>query len=189
MLGHPRPYSCAFYAEQPHTIAAVTGTNVKTSVAHFTRQIGRRSNAVVSVHWACRCHTGRRSPPDHPDPITLHTDLAELSRQGITHAVLEASSHGLDQRRMDGVRLKAAAFTNLSRDHFDYHGTIECYFAAKARLFADLPDDGVAVLNADVPECEALADMVQGRVLTCSRNGSDLIFAMPPPPVGAPTSC
>ena len=85
--------------------------------------------------------------------MTLQANLAELSRKNVTHAILEASSHGLDQRRMDEVSLTAAAFTNLTREHLDYHGTFEKYFAAKKRLFAELlPKNGVAILNADAPE-------------------------------------
>jgi UDP-N-acetylmuramoyl-L-alanyl-D-glutamate--2,6-diaminopimelate ligase len=105
----------------------------------------------------------------------LHADLAEIARTGASHAVLEASSHGLDQRRMDGVRLRAAGFTNLSRDHLDYHGTVENYLAAKMRLFSDLlPADGTAVLNADVPEFARIAAAYHGQVISYGRNGSDL---------------
>ncbi|MGB0630642.1 MAG: UDP-N-acetylmuramoyl-L-alanyl-D-glutamate--2,6-diaminopimelate ligase [Alphaproteobacteria bacterium] len=172
--------AAGFYGDQPDTIAAVTGTNGKTSVAHFTRQIwSALGNSAVSIGTlGLQMPDGSMKPSlTTPDPVTLHADLAELSRQGVTHAVLEASSHGLDQRRMDGVRLKAAAFTNLTRDHLDYHGTVENYLAAKARLFANLlPDDGVAVLNADVPEFEALAALTRGRILTYGRKGTDLIL-------------
>ena len=85
-----------------------------------------------------------------PDPVALHRTLAELAGEGVTHLALEASSHGLDQHRLDGVRLKAAAFTNLGRDHLDYHPTIEAYLAAKLRLFSELlPPNGAAVVNAD----------------------------------------
>ena len=82
--------------------------------------------------------------------MTLHKTLAELAAEGITHLAFEASSHGLDQHRLDGVRLKAAAFTNLGRDHLDYHPSMEAYLAAKLRLFTELlPPDGIAVVNAD----------------------------------------
>ena len=172
--------AAAFYAEQPTTIAAVTGTNGKTSVAHFTRQIwSMTGNDAVSIGTlGLQMPDGTVKPSlTTPDPVTLHADLGELSRDGVTHAVLEASSHGLDQRRMDGVRLKAAAFTNLTRDHLDYHGTIENYFAAKARLFADLlPKDGTAVLNADIPELDALRKLHAGRTLTYGHRGDDLIL-------------
>ena len=172
--------AAAFYGAQPENIAAVTGTNGKTSVAHFTRQIWS-----MLGHTAVSLGTLGLQMPDGtlkpslttPDPVTLHADLAELARQGVTHAVLEASSHGLDQRRTDGVRLKAAAFTNLTRDHLDYHGTVENYLAAKARLFsALLPQDGVAVLNSDIPEFDALASRFAGRTLTYGRKASDLVL-------------
>ncbi len=170
--------AAAFYGDQPETIAAVTGTNGKTSVAHFTRQIW-----TLLTHRAVSMGTLGLQMPDGsvkptlttPDPVTLHADLADIARNGASHAVLEASSHGLDQRRMDGVRLRAAGFTNLSRDHLDYHGTIESYLAAKARLFSELlPADGTAVLNADIPEFAALAASFDGTTLSYGRNGADL---------------
>ena len=113
-----------------------------------------------------------------PDPVLLHEVLAGMAAAGCDHLAMEASSHGLDQDRLDGVRLAAAAFTNLSHDHLDYHGTMARYRAAKARLFSDvMAPGGVAVLNADVPELEALGDLCrrQGhRVLTYGRAGADL---------------
>ena len=91
-----------------------------------------------------------------PDPVTLHKTLAELAAEGVTHLSFEASSHGLDQHRLDGVRLKAAAFTNLGRDHLDYHPSMEAYLAAKLRLFTELlPPDGTAVVNADAEHAAA----------------------------------
>lgn len=172
--------AAAFYGDQPETIAAVTGTNGKTSVAHFTRQIwsllGHRaaSMGTLGLHMP----DGTVKPTlTTPDPVTLHADLAALARDGASHAVLEASSHGLDQHRMDGVRLRAAAFTNLSRDHLDYHGSVENYLAAKSRLFTELlPSDGVAVLNADVPEFTRLAASVPGPVISYGRQGKDLVL-------------
>ena len=142
-----------FYNAQPETVVAVTGTSGKTSVAEFTRQIfsalGHKSASLGTI--------GLISPDGDvygslttPDPVALHQTLARLAKDGITHLAFEASSHGLDQHRLDGVRLKAAAFTNLGRDHLDYHPTMEAYFAAKLRLFRELlPPDGVAVVNAD----------------------------------------
>ncbi|MGV1756182.1 UDP-N-acetylmuramoyl-L-alanyl-D-glutamate--2,6-diaminopimelate ligase [Rhizobium sp. A22-96] len=142
-----------FYGRQPETMVAVTGTAGKTSVASFTRQI-----------WAFAGHpaamigtTGVVSPTRNeygslttPDPASLHELLAELADEGVTHAAMEASSHGLDQFRLDGVRLTAAAFTNLGRDHMDYHPTVEDYMAAKMRLFRDLlPKGSPAVIFAD----------------------------------------
>lgn len=170
--------AAAFYRDQPETIAAVTGTNGKTSVAHFTRQIwsllGHRAVSMGTL--GLQLPDGTVKPTlTTPDPVTLHADLAEIARNGASHAVLEASSHGLDQRRMDGVRLRAAGFTNLSRDHLDYHGTVENYLAAKMRLFSNLlPADGTAVLNADVPEFARIAAAYHGQVISYGRNGIDL---------------
>ncbi len=156
-----------YYGLQPRVIAAVTGTNGKTSVASFTRQLWQRLG-----HPAAALGTLGLELPDRretadlttPDPIRLHELLADAARSGIDHLVLEASSHGLDQRRLDGVRLSAAAFTNLSRDHFDYHGSAAAYLAAKGRLFSELlPAGETAVLNADQPEFEALAEMCRAR--------------------------
>jgi UDP-N-acetylmuramoyl-L-alanyl-D-glutamate--2,6-diaminopimelate ligase len=144
-----------FYGAQPETMVAVTGTAGKTSVASFTRQI-----------WAFAGHaaaqigtTGVVSPTRNdygslttPDPVELQKLLAELAAEGVTHAAMEASSHGLDQSRLDGVRLAAAGFTNLGRDHMDYHPTVESYMAAKMRLFDTLmPKGSPAVIFADDP--------------------------------------
>ncbi len=144
-----------FYGNQPETIVAITGTSGKTSVADFTRQI------FSSLGWpAASLGTIGVVKPDGavygslttPDPVTLHRTLAELAAEGVTHVALEASSHGLDQYRMDGVRLAAGAFTNLGRDHLDYHPTIEDYLAAKMRLFNTLLEAGKpAVINLDAP--------------------------------------
>jgi UDP-N-acetylmuramoyl-L-alanyl-D-glutamate--2,6-diaminopimelate ligase len=170
--------AAAFYGAQPETMAAVTGTNGKTSVAHFTRQLwtllGHRAASLGTLGLMLPDGTTRPSLTT-PDPVTLHADLAALAADGVDHAVMEASSHGLEQSRLDGVRLRAAGFTNLSRDHLDYHGTEEAYFAAKRRLFSELlPDDGVAVLNADVPQFAALAAATKGEVISYGRAGDTL---------------
>jgi len=148
-----------FYAVQPATMAAVTGTNGKTSVASFTRQIWQADGSAAAsigtlgIERASGLEPGAMTTPD---PVTLHAALARLACEGIDHAVMEASSHGLDQYRLDGVTLQAAAFTNLTQDHLDYHGTMDAYLAAKLRLFGEmLLSDGIAVLNADVPEFAA----------------------------------
>lgn len=177
--------AAAFYGGQPDTIAAVTGTNGKTSVAHFTRQIwsllGHKAVSMGTLGLQLPAGTVRPSLTT-PDPVTLHADLAGLAREGVSHVVMEASSHGLDQRRLDGVRLRAAAFTNLSRDHLDYHGTLEAYLQAKTRLFSELlPADGTAVLNADIPEMESLSRAFSGRAITYGRNGEDLELRMTAP--------
>jgi len=156
-----------FYSAQPGTIAAVTGTNGKTSVAYFTQQLW---NALK--HPAAALGTlGLRGPGfsgggslTTPDPIELHRILASLKQQGIDHLAMEASSHGLTQYRLDGVRVRAAAFTNLTRDHLDYHGDMEQYRAAKRRLFTELlPERGIAVLNAESPEYEGLRGIAEDR--------------------------
>ena len=141
-----------WFGRQPETVVAVTGTNGKTSVASFTRQLwcamGMPAVNVgttgVEGDWAKQlAHTT-------PEPITLHRTLAEIADEGIEHCAMEASSHGLEQRRLDGVRLTAAGFTNLTQDHLDYHGTMEAYRDAKAQLFDRvLPEDGTAVINLD----------------------------------------
>ena len=155
-----------WFGAQPEMMVAVTGTNGKTSVASFTRQIW-----VALGHPAANLGTtgveGDFSAPlahTTPDPVTLHRLLAEMVADGIGHAAMEASSHGLAQRRLDGVRLRAAAFTNLSQDHLDYHDSLSDYFDAKARLFARvLPEDGVAVINMEDAQAEAMAAIAQAR--------------------------
>ncbi len=144
----------AFYGAQPKTCVAVTGTNGKTSVAVFCRQIferlGRRSASMGTL--GVRAMGEQLTPPGltTPDAADVSRLLAELAAKGVTHLALEASSHGVDQRRLDGVDLTAAGFTNLTQDHLDYHGTMGAYRAAKLRLFeALLPRGGTAVLNAD----------------------------------------
>lgn len=155
------------YAPPPKTIAAVTGTNGKTSVAAFTRQIwqhaGRRA-ASVGTLGVVGPDFERPGALTTPDPVTLHRALHDLARRQIDHVALEASSHGLDQFRLDGLEVAAAAFTNLSRDHLDYHPTMDAYLAAKARLFGELmPRGGVAVLNAEVPEFDWLVQLCRAR--------------------------
>ena len=156
-----RAYAIAarsFYGSQPATCVAVTGTNGKTSVAAFCRQIwarlGRTSASMGTLGVLKQTGNVNQAltgpgltSPDAADAARL---LADLAAGGVTHLALEASSHGIDQRRLDGVQLKAAAFTNLTQDHLDYHGTMESYRAAKLRLFETLlPRGRTAVLNAD----------------------------------------
>jgi UDP-N-acetylmuramoyl-L-alanyl-D-glutamate--2,6-diaminopimelate ligase len=149
--------AAAFFPRQPGTIAAVTGTSGKTSVAAFTRQIwaslGRNAASMGTV-GVVSDKTNTYGSLTTPDPIELHKMLDRLAGEGVTHLALEASSHGLDQHRLDGVRIAAGGFTNLSRDHLDYHPTIESYLAAKMRLFGDLiAANGTAVI--DVDDCYA----------------------------------
>src|SRR5215813_3094003 len=126
------------YPRQPATIAAVTGTSGKTSVAAFTRQIwqalGRPAASIGTVGIVAPGREAYGSLTT-PDPVELHRDLDALARDGVTHLAIEASSHGLDQYRLDGVRVTVGGFTNLSRDHLDYHPTVEAYRDAKLRLF------------------------------------------------------
>lgn len=141
-----------WFGAQPRTMVAVTGTSGKTSVASFTRQIWQALGLSACNIGTMGVQGDYEAPLAHttPDPLTLHRVLAEMTAAGVTHAAIEASSHGLDQRRMDGVWLKAAAFTNFSQDHLDYHATFDAYFAAKALLFDRvLPEDGTAVINID----------------------------------------
>lgn len=145
--------AAAFYQEQPDVMVAVTGTSGKTSVASFTRQIWEYAGFSAASIGTTGVFSPSRSDYNSlttPDPVELHRVLAELADEGVTHAAMEASSHGLDQRRLDGVKLSAAAFTNLGRDHMDYHATIEEYLAAKIRLFTEvLPKGAPAIFFAD----------------------------------------
>jgi UDP-N-acetylmuramoyl-L-alanyl-D-glutamate--2,6-diaminopimelate ligase len=148
-----------FYPEQPGTIAAVTGTSGKSSVADFARQffaaLGRKS-ASLGTLGVVTPEGAAYGSLTTPDPIALHETLDRLAGEGVTHLAMEASSHGIDQRRLDGVRLAAAGFTNLGHDHLDYHETMEAYRDAKLRLFESLlPDGSTAVVNAD-GACAAL---------------------------------
>ncbi len=158
--------SALWFRVQPETMVAVTGTNGKTSVATFTRQIWTGLGHVAINIGTTGVEGAWDAPSAHttPEPITLHRLLAEAAAAGVTHAAMEASSHGLDQRRLDGVRLAAAAFSNLTQDHLDYHGTMDAYFAAKAGLFARvLPEGGVAVINLNDPRSAEVAAIAAGR--------------------------
>ncbi|MCJ8140310.1 UDP-N-acetylmuramoyl-L-alanyl-D-glutamate--2,6-diaminopimelate ligase [Falsirhodobacter halotolerans] len=149
-----------WFGRQPAHVVAVTGTNGKTSVASFTRQIWQALDLAAINIGTTGVEGAWTAPSPHttPEPVTLHRMLAEAATAGVTHAAMEASSHGLDQRRLDGVHLKAAGFTNLTQDHLDYHAGLEDYFAAKAGLFTRLlPPDGVAVINLDDPRGAELA--------------------------------
>jgi UDP-N-acetylmuramoyl-L-alanyl-D-glutamate--2,6-diaminopimelate ligase len=142
-----------FFPEQPATIVAVTGTSGKTSVAAFARQIwqrlGHASASIGTIGLVSPKRTVYGSLTT-PDPIALHRELDEIARDGVTHLAFEASSHGLDQFRLDGVRISAGGFTNLSRDHMDYHPDVAHYLAAKLRLFRELiAPGGAAVISAD----------------------------------------
>jgi len=146
--------AAAFYKTQPAVVVAITGTNGKTSVASFCRQIFTRLGRHAASMGTLGVVAGDQqlTPPGltTPDAADVSRWMADLAQRGVTHMALEASSHGVDQRRLDGVRLTAAGFTNLTQDHLDYHGTMGVYRAAKLRLFDTLlPRGGTAVLNAD----------------------------------------
>ncbi|MEP1198451.1 UDP-N-acetylmuramoyl-L-alanyl-D-glutamate--2,6-diaminopimelate ligase [Tateyamaria sp.] len=169
-----------WFGGQPDTMVAVTGTNGKTSVATFVRQIWIELELAAVNLGTTGVEGAWTAPLAHttPEPITLHRILAEARDNGITHAAMEASSHGLDQRRLDGVTLTAAGFTNFTQDHLDYHHTFEAYFDAKAGLFARvLPEDGTAVINMDDPRGVDMAAIARARgqkVLSVGRDGGDL---------------
>ncbi len=169
------------FPRQPSVIAAVTGTSGKTSVAAFTRQIwttlGHRAASIGTI--------GVVSPDAEiygslttPDPVALHRWLDALVGEGVTHLALEASSHGLDQHRLDGVRIAAGGFTNISRDHLDYHQTIEAYLAAKLKLFEDLiAPGGAAVIDADHDHAAAVIEASRQRklkIFTVGREGKGI---------------
>ncbi|WP_212523591.1 UDP-N-acetylmuramoyl-L-alanyl-D-glutamate--2,6-diaminopimelate ligase [Actibacterium sp. MT2.3-13A] len=170
-----------WFGAQPGVVVAVTGTNGKTSVASFTRQIWELLGHKAANMGTTGVEGAYAAPMTHttPEPITLHRLLAEMAEAGVTHAAMEASSHGLAQRRLDGVQLTAAAFTNFTQDHLDYHASFDEYFAAKAGLFARvLPEDGTAVINLDDPRGAEMAGIARARgqrLITVGRaEGADL---------------
>lgn len=170
-----------FFGKQPETMVAVTGTAGKTSVAAFVRQIWEQAGfAAASIGTTGVVAPGRNDYGSltTPDPVALHQLLKELAEAGVTHASMEASSHGLDQRRLDGVKLAAGGFTNLGRDHMDYHPTVEDYHRAKLRLFdALLPKSAPAVIFADDPWSAPTIHAAQAaglKVLTVGRHGDFL---------------
>lgn len=172
------------YGRQPGVALAVTGTSGKTSVADFTRQIlaacGRQA-ASLGTLGVVKPSGAVYGSLTTPDPITIAATLAELADEGVTHLAFEASSHGLDQRRLDGVKLTAAAFTNLGRDHMDYHPTVEHYLAAKLRLFDTLLEPGKpVVINTDGAYSGDVAAVVRRRgqrLITVGRSGETLRLA------------
>lgn len=155
--------AAAFHHPQPDTIVGVTGTNGKSSVAGFTRQIwthlGLKSASIGTLGIEGPGYIGGEGLTT-PDPVDLHCELAAMARDGVDHVAMEASSHGLDQHRMDGVRFAAAAFTNLSHEHLDYHETMEAYRQAKLRLFEELiPRGGTCVVNTGAVEHDTIANI------------------------------
>jgi len=171
------------FPRQPDTVVAVTGTSGKTSVADFVRQIftacGREAASIGTI-GVVKPSGAVYGSLTTPDPVTLHRTLDGLAGEGVTHLAMEASSHGLDQRRLDGVELSAAAFTNLGRDHLDYHATLEDYLSAKLRLFDTLlPAWRPAVVNMDGDKSEAVLAACRARrlpVMTVGRRGKDVVL-------------
>ena len=170
-----------FFPRQPPIIAAVTGTSGKTSVVAFTRQIwttlGHRAASIGTI--------GIVSPRGEtygslttPDPVALHRSLDALAADGVTHLAIEASSHGLDQYRLDGLRIAAGAFTNVTRDHLDYHPSFAAYLAAKLRLFEALVEsDGAAVIDVDHEHAETVVAAASARglsIISVGRNGTGI---------------
>ncbi len=171
--------AAAFYGAQPETVVAVTGTNGKTSTAHFLAGLWRASGLRAAAIGTLGVRTGSDGDQASagpnlttPDPVALHAELASLAETGLDHAVVEASSHGLDQHRLDGVHIAVAILTTIGRDHLDYHGSEHAYRAAKRRLFSELvAADGTAIFNADCadPETVAVAEERGLRVVTYGR--------------------
>lgn len=170
-----------FHDQQPELTVAVTGTNGKTSVASFTREIwqamGFRAASIGTIGVvgpSGASYLGHTTP----DPVHLHAALAALAGDHVKHLVIEASSHGLAQYRLDGVRLAAGAFTNLTRDHLDYHATVEAYFDAKMRLFDELlPPGAAAIINADSEHAAEVTRraLARGlRIFSVGRNGDNI---------------
>ncbi len=170
-----------FFPRQPAVIAAVTGTSGKTSVAAFTRQIWTAlGHAAASIGTV-----GIVSPRGEtygslttPDPVALHRSIDALAREGVTHLAIEASSHGLDQSRLDGLCISAGGFTNITRDHLDYHPSFDAYLEAKLRLFAVLLAPGTpAVICADHPHADRVVTTAKARglsIMTVGRKGSGI---------------
>ncbi len=173
-----------FFAPFPATAVAVTGTNGKTSTVEMTRQLWR----MAGFHAASIGTLGVTTSDDSvstglttPDVVTFLSNVAGLAREGVTHVAFEASSHGLSQYRTEGLKVIAAAFTNLSRDHLDYHGDMAAYLTAKLRLFSEVLDpDGTAVVWADDPQAARVVDLAHARrqrVITVGERGGTLRLA------------
>ena len=174
-------FAAAFFGKQPATIAAVTGTNGKTSVAVFLRQIWAQLGhpaASMGTIGVVTPKGGIALKHTTPDPVEIHRLLAQMKTDGIDWLALEASSHGIDQHRLDGVAIAAAGFTNVTRDHLDYHADFAHYLAAKLRLFSELvKKGGLAVVNADAAHAADFAAAAKARgldVLTVGAKGEGL---------------
>jgi len=182
---HPRrlfaELAARFYAPYPKTVVAVTGTNGKTSTVEMTRQIWRMSghrSASIGTLGVTTSDDQVKTGLTTPDIVTFLSNVAGLKRMGMTHVAYEASSHGLDQHRAEGVPLAAAAFTNFSRDHLDYHGTMDAYFEAKMRLFEELlPPGSPALIWTDDPKSDEVIERARRAghlVMTVGRKGGSI---------------
>lgn len=179
-----------FFQTQPEHVAAITGTNGKSSVAEFCRQLwianGQRAASLGTLGVVGPDGAAEGSLTT-PDPVRLHESLHTLADENVTHLALEASSHGLDQFRLDGVAISIGAFTNLSRDHLDYHKTMDAYLRAKSRLFSEvLTPGGTAVLNADDEQFDYLNSIsldAGHRVISYGRAGTDICLRTVAPTV------
>ncbi len=176
-------YAAAFYAAQPDVVAAVTGTKGKSSIVAFLREIWTAlGDAAASLGTVGVVGPKGEMPLGHttPDPVEIHALLAQLKADGVDHLAIEASSHGLDQHRLDGVKIAACGFTNITRDHMDYHATFDDYLAAKLRLFSEVVrDGGVAVVNADAEHAGRFIEAAKARglkLLTVGRKGETIIL-------------
>ena len=174
-------YAAAFYPSQPEIVAAVTGTKGKSSIVAFLREIWTALGLPAASLGTVGVTGPKGSMPlSHttPDPVEIHQLLAQLKQDGVDHLAIEASSHGLDQHRLDGVTVSACGFTNITRDHMDYHPTFEDYLGAKLRLFTEVVQDGgVAVVNADAAHAERFIDAAKARglrLITVGRKGDTI---------------
>ena len=174
-------YAAAFYPAQPGVIAAITGTKGKSSIVAFLREIWTAlGKPAASLGTVGVISPKGETPLNHttPDPVEIHQLLSQLAADGVDHLAIEASSHGLDQHRLDGVKIAGVGFTNITRDHMDYHPTFEDYLAAKLRLFSEVVQDGgVAVVNADADHADAFIAAAKARglkLLTVGRKGEDI---------------
>jgi len=170
-----------FHPGQPKTLIAMTGTNGKSSTVEFLRQIWDSAGHKAACFGTLGVRTAKgHTPLSHttPDAVDLHKALSQLKQDGVTHVAMEASSHGLDQYRLDGVKVSAAGFSNLTQDHFDYHSNVRQYFAAKARLFTELtPPRADVVINVDDAYGRQIADICKARgqsVLSIGWQGKDI---------------
>jgi UDP-N-acetylmuramoyl-L-alanyl-D-glutamate--2,6-diaminopimelate ligase len=177
-------YAAAFFASQPDIIAAVTGTKGKSSIVAFLREIWTvLGKPAASLGTVGVVGPNGALPLSHttPDPVEIHELLASLKQDGVDHLAIEASSHGLDQHRLDGVRIAGCGFTNITRDHMDYHATFDDYLAAKLRLFTEVVvDGGAAVVNADAAHAERFAAATKARglrLITVGEKGETIRLA------------